>query len=181
MVADHDARSHPEMTEVTTLPRLKRWLGPLSASRLAAATYGLIIGDAVLVAAGAGRSAGVTVAEMGASLGVYWLAEIYADFLGHHAAGDRIGLAEVRAALRQGLAMIELSALPLVALLLSIAAGVGIRSASTIALVVTAVLLAGLGFLAGQRHATSLPARVATALVAGLIGVLMIALKVALH
>jgi hypothetical protein len=181
MVADHDARSHPEMTHVTTQARLERWLGPLTAQRLAAGTYGLIIGAAVLVAAGGGRKASVTVSEVCVSLAVYWLAEMYAEFLGHHAAGERLGFGDVRAAIRQGLAMIELSALPLVALLLSVAAGSGVRSASTVALVVTALLLAGLGFLAGTRHTTSLRGRIGMALGAGLIGALMIALKVALH
>lgn len=160
---------------------LARWFGPFTAPRLAAATYGLIISDAVLVAAGGSRSIGVTVSEVGIALVVYWLAEIYAEFLGHHAAGESLRLPDVRAALRQGLAMIELSALPLLAMLLAIAAGVGVRSASTVALIVTALLLAGLGFLAGSRHAHSLAARIGTALGAGLIGALMVLLKSALH
>jgi hypothetical protein len=181
MVADYDARSHPEMTHVTALARVERWLGPLSAPRLAAATYGLIIGAAVMVAAGGDQKTGVTISEVVVSLAVYWVAELYAEFLGHHVAGERLGLADLRAAIRQGLAMIELSALPLVALLLSVAAGMGVRGAGTVALVVTALLLTGLGFLAGHRHTATLPARVGTALGAGLVGVLMVALKVALH
>jgi hypothetical protein len=159
----------------------ERWFDSLTPHRLAAGTYGLVIGAAVLVAAGGSRSLSVTLTEVAVSLVVYWLAEAYAEVLGHHAAGERLGLAGVGHLLRQGLAMIELSLLPVLALVIGYAAGLSLRSATTVAVALTAVLLTGLGLLAGVRFERSVAARIGTAVGAGLVGVLMVALKVSLH
>ncbi|HEX3812326.1 MAG TPA: hypothetical protein VHX59_05730 [Mycobacteriales bacterium] len=161
--------------------RLHRWFGPVTPQRLAAGIYGLVIGDAVLVAAGGESSLGVIEAEVGAALVVYWLAEMYADVLGHHAAGERLGRAGIAAALRRGLAMIELSVLPLVVVALGVAAGLSLAAASTVASAVTMLLLAGFGLLAGWRLGLTRMARIGTALGAGVVGLLMVTLKIALH
>jgi hypothetical protein len=158
-----------------------RWLGPITAQRLAAGIYGLVIGAAVLAATGGDGSLAVTAAEVGSALVVYWLAETYAEVLGHHATGERLGRTSLVAAVRRGLAMIELSALPLLALVLARVAGLTLSAATTVALGVTAVLLIGVGLLAGWRLGLTPAARVGTALAAGIAGLLMITLKVTLH
>jgi hypothetical protein len=166
---------------VPVIDQIWHWLGPPTPHRLAAGTYGLVIGGAVLVAAGGDKSVVVTIIEVCVSLLVYWMAEVYAEFLGHNAAGARLALSDTALSVRRGLAMIKLSVLPLAALAIAAGAGVSLSTAITVALAVTAGLLTGLGLVAGWQQKFSLLGRIGTAAGAGATGALMIGLKVALH
>lgn len=165
----------------SVIDHIWQWLGPPTPHRLAAGTYGIVIGGAVLVAAGGDKSVVVTIIEVCVSLLVYWMAEVYAEYLGQNAAGRRLAVSDAAFAVRRGLAMMELSALPLAALAITAGAGASVSTAITVALAVTAALLVGLGLVAGWQQQLSVLGRIGTAVGAGAVGALMIGLKVGLH
>lgn len=150
--------------------------------RIAAAVYGLIVAASVMVAGAAHLSVGGMTAAVIVTVVVYWLAESYARYLaervvhpGHEAVVEAVhhALAHWR--------MVTATFLPLAVLLLASLMGADESGAVLAALVLTALLLAVLGWVAAARARMTHPRRVATAAVAGAVGLVMIALKLALH
>lgn len=156
--------------------------GAILVERIAAAVYGLIVAASVMVAGAGHLGVGGIAAAVIVTVVVYWLAESYARYLaervvhpGHEAAREA-----VRHALHHW-RMVTATFLPLAVLLLASLIGADRSGAVIAALALTALLLAVLGWIAAARARMTHPRRLATAAVAGAIGLVMIALKLALH
>lgn len=150
--------------------------------RTAATIYGTIVAGSVL-AAGAGHSTvGQTTLAVVVTVLVYWLAEAYAHVLATRLVGETPDrLAHLRARLSSTWRLVTASYAPLAALLIAAALGADDRDAVTVALVATTLLLAALGWVAARRTGRHGLWLVASALASSLIGLVLIALKFALH
>jgi hypothetical protein len=149
-----------------------------------AGIYGTVICAATLASSGV-ESAGRVAATVLVTLLVYWLAERYAELLGLAArSGDgrpSVTRAEVLHVLTAGWAMIQASITPLLVLLLARLAGASNEAALDAAVAYTVFLLVVLGWLAARSAGlTGWPRWAATAF-AGVLGLVVVALKVALH
>jgi hypothetical protein len=152
------------------------------ASRISAAIYGLIVSGAVMAAAGEHGSVRDVAITVFLTVLIYWLAESYADVLGEQIAEERKATwSRSRELLRQGWPLVEASYVPLVVLLFAWAVGLSTTGAITAALVTNALLLIALGWIASAQSNRSVPARAASAALAGAFGMAMIAIKTLLH
>ena len=124
---------------------------------LADAIHGMVVGAAVMVAASVHGTLGQVVITVVATLFVYWATERYAELLAAGARGRVLDRRNVVAALRHGWPMLESSYSPVV------------------------VLLAGLGYGAARRSDATVAGALGWAAMSGLLGVAVIALKLALH
>lgn len=149
-----------------------------------AGIYGTVICASTLAASGdypAGRVAAIVLV----TLLVYWLAERYAELLGlaarRGAGGPGVTREDVLGVLTAGWALIQASTTPLLVLLLSRACGASNAAALDAALAYTVFLLIVLGWLAARSAGlTGWPRRAATAF-AGVLGLVVVALKASLH
>jgi hypothetical protein len=148
-----------------------------------ALVYGTITVGALLAAESASReSYGDTVGAVATALLVYWLAHAYTEFTEHRLELKQpITLDGVARALVHGLSIIAGAAIPLLALLVSWAAGAALTSAVAAALWTAAGVIVIVELLAGVRARLSAGALVAQTAVGALFGLLVIALKLILH
>ena len=152
--------------------------GAKSGKRRAAGIYGAIITAAILATAGSELHTSALVATVVVTLGVYWVAEEYAELLGEQAeAGSVPSWNYVRGALAATWPMVSASFAPLVALVVARLAGASITVADNVGLVVAILLLMVHGWLAArsaQLHGVQL---IITTSIAAALGLVMVALK----
>jgi hypothetical protein len=150
--------------------------------RMAAAVYGIIIAGSVM-AAGAGHTTVLqTTAAVVVTVVVYWLAESYAHLLATRIVGESPArLAHLEHRLRSSWRLVTASFLPVGALLVAALFGAGPRDAVTVALLFTTAILAFLGWTAGRRTRQRGLALAASTAASGLIGLVLIVLKLSLH
>ena len=148
---------------------------------LADAIHGTVVGAAVMVAASLHGTLGQVVITVVATLFVYWATERYAELLAAGARGKALDRGHVVAALRHGWPMLESSYSPVIVLLGASALGAELRAAVLAALCLSTVLLAGLGYGAARRSGATTAGALGWAAMSGLLGVAVIALKLALH
>jgi hypothetical protein len=164
------------------------WLRPFGAlgpkpdeRRIADAIYGLIVGAAVMAASHAPSSGRIAVSVF-ITLLVYWSAERYAAIIaGRIAAGHRRERGTLRHELTGGWALLTSSFIPLVVLLAFDLLGATQRTAVLAGLICSTALLCLAGLQMGAEARLSARERLAAAAAAGAFGLVMIALKVALH
>lgn len=150
--------------------------------RLAApAIYGLIVSSAVMASAGPSVPLHRLALAVLVTVLVYWVAEQYAAVLAARLHGRVTTGQHVRTSLREGWPMVQASYAPLLVLLTAWLLGASRTVAVLSALAFTTALLFGLGWLAGRRSGGSGPGQLASAMVGGGLGLVMIVLKVALH
>ena len=150
--------------------------------RRAAHLYGLIVSGSVLAAAPEDLGLGRIALILAGTLAVYWAAETYAHWTATRIVEGRDLLAsERREVLADGLPLLAACLVPVCLLLAEALLGVETSVGVTVALVVNVGLLLIVGWnmsraggLRGWRH-------VLATLTTGLLGVAVIALKLALH
>ncbi len=148
---------------------------------VAPAIYGLIVSSGVMASAGPGLPLLQVAVAVLVTVFVYWVAEQYAAVLAARLAGRASSARQIRASLREGWPMVEASYAPLLVLLLAWLFGASRAVAVLSALAFTTVLLFAFGWMAGRRGGLSGLRLLASALVGGGLGLVMIVLKVALH
>jgi hypothetical protein len=152
-------------------------------SDLSAAIYGLMTVGALLAAESAlSETYAETVGAVAITMLVYWLAHSYAEFASH-----RLKEREPSRFAALGHIMVEQvpilfgAAVPLVALLIDWAAGASLSTAVITALITSAVMVMVIEVAAGVRAKQSGRELVLQALFGGLLGLLIIALRLVLH
>ena len=147
----------------------------------AATIYGVIVSAAVMASAHAETAPAVVVAVL-VTLVIYWGAERYARLVAQRIhQGHRPSWAEARGELTDSWALVSASYLPLAVLSGLSLLGVGLYGAVLSALVCSTVLLCLAGWAMGRNGQLTTRERVVSTVVAGLFGVVMIALKSQLH
>jgi hypothetical protein len=154
----------------------------IEVERVAASIYGAIVAASVMAAGADHLSVGQICAAVLVTLVVYWAAETYARVLAGRilARSEAIGEA-AREHARHHWRMVTASYAPLGVLLLASLFGANESTAVLIALVFTTGMLVVLGWIAATRGEITGAPRLVAAGVAGIAGVVMIALKLALH
>lgn len=112
---------------------------------------------------------------------VFWIAHAYTDSLGAAISADDSGSHSLRHTLRAEWPIVESGALPVVILLVAAAAGADPSTGALLAMIAAAVELVGWALLAARRAGLTGVRRLSYTAVAGLLGVLIIGLKYALH
>jgi hypothetical protein len=154
---------------------------PATEESTAAAIYGVIVSAAVMASAHADTAFAVVVAVL-VTLVIYWGAERYARLVAERIhQGHRPTRAQVRQQLTDGWEMVSASYLPLAVLLVLSLLGVGLFRAVLSALVCSTVLLCIAGWAMGRNGQLTTRERVVSTVVAGLFGMMLIALKSTLH
>jgi hypothetical protein len=148
---------------------------------LADAIHGTVVGSAVMMAASLYGSLGKVVIAVVGTLLVYWVAERYAEILASGVHGPAHDRSRIVGALRRGWPMLQSSYTPVIVLLATSALGAELRAAVLAALGVSTALLAGLGYEAARRSGAQVAAALGWAAGTALLGVAVIALKLALH
>jgi hypothetical protein len=147
-----------------------------------AAIYGTIITAAVLAAGGNALSTVALEATVFVTVMVYWLAEQYAVLLGEHThSGQLPSKAEILHSMRASFPMVTSSLIPLLVLFIARACGLTAFHAAAVAIFVTVVLLIYHGHAAGREAGLTGAKLVLVTATAGLLGVIMIALKTLLQ
>ena len=147
-----------------------------------AAIYGLVVSGSVMAASGEHGTVTDVAITVFVTVLVYWIAEAYAEVLGRQMSADRgLAFADVVQLASRRFALVEASYAPLLVVLIGRAIGAGTAVAIDSGLVTAAVLLALFGWVAAQRRGAGALGRIATALGAGLFGVVTITLKTLLH
>jgi hypothetical protein len=141
--------------------------------------YGTVICAATLASAGTDPVGRVALTVL-VTLLVYWMAERYAELLGEAGRGT-LTLARVGRVLTSGWAMIQASVTPLLVLLLARLAGASSAAALDVALAFTVFLLVVLGWLAARSAGLAGWPRWSATAFAGILGLVVVALKAALH
>ena len=127
------------------------------------------------------RAVAVDVAVL-VTLVIYWSAERYARLVAERIHdGRRPTWREVRTQLTRGWELVSASALPLIVLTLTTAAGASLSTAILAALVCSTVVLCVAGWEIGRHGQLATGERVVSAAIAGLFGIGMIALKTLAH
>jgi hypothetical protein len=156
---------------------------PSPGIKAAAGVYGSILVAAVIAALSEKQaSAGRLAASVAATGIVFWLAHVWSDGLGEYAAtGRRPGLARLAVLASQQWPMLEAEFVPLIALAVGAIGVYGDETAVTLGLAIAVGQLFVWGYAAGSRgHAHRLEA-VFSALVTGSLGLVLVALKIAVH
>jgi hypothetical protein len=147
----------------------------------AAALYGVIVSSAVMAASHANGTFAVA-ASVVITLVVYWAAERYARLVAERIHdGRRPTWRQVRRQLTEGWEFVTASFLPLVVMLVARLLGVGVSGSVLAGLICSTVVLCAAGWETGRRGQLSTGERLVSAVVAGLFGVGMIAMKALLH
>lgn len=115
------------------------------------------------------------------TVAVYWLAHLHAVTIGSALTRRHHPVVALRHALVETLPIAGASIAPLLVLLLTTLVGATLRTAAWWALGATIALLTIYSYLAGVRGGLALPGRLASAAAGAVIGLLVVALKVALH
>jgi hypothetical protein len=162
--------------------RGSRRLARILAANPRAAIYGTIVASAAIATtAGGHESAAVVLEATLATLLVFWLAHVYADFLGHglrHAEADLRLLAFIMV---QELSMLVAPALSILFLLLGALGVLGEALAVGLALWNGVVQLVGWGIDVGRKRGQAWPAALLTGLLYGAFGVVLVLLEAQLH
>jgi hypothetical protein len=146
------------------------------------AIYGTIVASAVIAATAAGgKSPGLVLAATVATLLVFWLAHVYADFLEHQVRHGSSELKVLASIMGGELAMLAAPALSVLFLLLGVLGVLDEALAVRLALWSGVVQLVGWGFDVGRRRGRAWPAALLAGLVNGAFGVVIIILEVLLH
>jgi hypothetical protein len=157
-----------------------RWLAIIAANPRGA-VYGTIVATAVIAASAGHTSPELILAATVATLAVFWLAHVYADFLDHGLRQDRFHLKILPGIMARELSMLAAPALSIVFLLLGAVGLFDERLAIRLALWNGVLQLVGWGIDIGRRHGQAWPAAILTGLVNGAFGVVIIVLEVLLH
>jgi hypothetical protein len=163
----------------TGAPR-SRWLAIIAANPRGA-VYGTIVATAVIAASAGHSSPGTILAATVATLAVFWLAHVYADFLDHGLRQARFHPKVLPGIMAGELSMLAAPALSVVFLLLGAVGLVDERLAIRLALWNGVVQLVAWGTDVGRRRGQAWPAALLTGLVNGAFGVVIIVLEVLLH
>jgi len=147
----------------------------------AAGIYGIIVSAAVMSAAHGETGLAVEVTVL-ITLVIYWGAERYARIVAERIhEGHRLSWATVRQQLTSGWDMVSASALPLIVLAVLSVLGAEVGTAVLGALVCSTLLLGIAGWAMGRGGRLTTRERIVSACVAGMFGLLFIALKTFLH
>jgi hypothetical protein len=145
------------------------------------AIYGTIVASAVIAATAAGgKSPGLILGATVATLLVFWLAHVYAEFLDHGLRHGSSDLKVLAAIMGQELSMLAAPALSILLLL----GAVGLLDeelAVRLALWSGVVQLFGWGIDVGRRRGGAWPAALLAGLVNGAFGLVIVVLEVLLH
>jgi hypothetical protein len=165
----------------TTRPPSWRRLAILTANPRGA-IYGTIVATAVIAATAAGgKSPAVILAATVATLLVFWLAHVYADFLDHGLRHGSSGMKVLASIMGRELAMLAAPALSILFLLLGAVGLLDEALAVRLALWNGVVQLVGWGIDVGRRRGQGWPAALLTGLINGAFGVVIVMLEVLLH
>jgi hypothetical protein len=148
-----------------------------------AAVSGTIIADSVLATESARRTSlrDLVLAEL-VTVIVYWLAHVYAEFLGAPTGAIRqAGRRRLVTAMAHEWPIVTASFVPLTAVLLASLAGTSIQTATLAGMWAGVGALVLWGQVAGRRHGARRWTALAYGLVAGVFGFTLILLRVLLH
>jgi hypothetical protein len=158
-----------------------RWLAIIAANPRGA-VYGTIVATSVIAATAAGgKSPRLILAATVATLLVFWLAHVYADFLDHGLRQARFHLKVLPGIMARELSMLAAPALSILFLLLGALGVLGERLAIRLALWNGVVQLVGWGVDVGRRRGQAWPGALFTGLVNGAFGLVIVVLEVLLH
>ncbi|WP_348787011.1 hypothetical protein [Leifsonia sp. NPDC080035] len=153
-----------------------------------AAIYGTIVYASVVAAASIENedheSAVQVLVFSVVSIVVFWLAHVYSTALGFHGDADRLGdrmRDSLRHALRESSGMLEAAIVPSVPLLLAALHVLPVNLGVTLALWLTVLMLALLGYLVFLVRGRPVAVCLAGAVITGLFGVVVILLKTSLQ
>ena len=150
--------------------------------RRAAGIYGTIVTAAVLATGGNTLTSLALELTVLVTLVVYWLAEQYAELLGEHTHAGRLpSRAQVSSSLAGAWPMVTASFVPLGCLLVTRLLGASAPTAADVALYVTIALLVIQGYRGAEAAGLSGVRLVLVSGTAGLLGLAMVLLKVALQ
>ena len=151
----------------------------------ARAIYGTILVMAVITALSHDDTvkSAELIAGVLATTFVFWIAHVYAEVLGQRmeAEGGRPTLASFAVAARGEWPLVEASLLPVLCLLLGVVGIVKTDTAVYIAIGAGVVELFGYGIAAGRKLRLSTGATIAVGMVNGVLGLLVVLLKVLVH
>jgi hypothetical protein len=146
------------------------------------AIYGTIVASAVIAATAAGgKSPELILAATVATLLVFWLAHVYAEFLDHGLRHGSSDLKVLAAIMGQELSMLAAPALSILFLLLGAVGLLDEELAVRLALWSGVVQLFGWGIDVGRRRGRAWPAALLAGLVNGAFGLVIVVLEVLLH
>jgi hypothetical protein len=148
---------------------------------IAAGIYGLVVSSSVMVAGVGYYTAPKLAVAVLVTVLVYWLAERYAELLSHSVHGHPLTLAQSAHVLREGWPLVQASYAPLATMILCYFFGLAVSTSVLIALLVSTVLLIGLGAAGGRRAGLTRFGVLVSALVAGALGLVLIGFKYLLH
>jgi hypothetical protein len=163
----------------TGAPR-SRWTAIVAANPRGA-IYGTIVATAVIAAAAGHASLWRIVAVTVATLAVFWLAHVYADFLDHGLREARFHLKVLSAIMTRELSMLAAPALSIVFLVLGAVGLFDEALAIRLALWNGVLQLLAWGTDVGRRRGQAWPAALLTGVVNAVFGVVIILLEVLLH
>lgn len=153
----------------------------LTGQAVAPGIYGTIVCASVMAASGPGDDAVDISLAVLVTLIVYWMAERYAELMAARLEGKPFNRATVRAVLRRGWPMVQASYTPLAVLLVARLLGASVSMALGAAMIYTTLLLSWLGWAVGRRIPLTRCARFGPAAFSGLLGLILILLKLGLH
>jgi hypothetical protein len=145
------------------------------------AVYGTIIATAVTAATAGHEPPGLVLAAPVATLLVFWLAHVYADFLDHGLRQAGFDPKVLPAIMARELSMLAAPAPSILFLLLGVLGLLDEELAVRLALWNGVVQLVGWGVDVGRRRGQAWPGAVLTGLVNGAFGLVIIGLEVLLH
>jgi hypothetical protein len=150
---------------------------------LAGAVYGTIAVAALLAAESARRETYLsTVAAVVITLALYWLAHSYAEFTGERLrTGERITLAGFSRMMARELTILIGAAVPLGVLLIAWGNGASLTTAVNAAIWTSAAMIALIELIVGLRSDLSGRELAAQAMLGGVLGLAVVALRVVLH
>jgi hypothetical protein len=158
----------------------KRWLAIIAANPRGA-VYGTIVATAVIAATAGHEPPGLVLAATVATLLVFWLAHMYADFLDHGLRQPGLGVRVLLASMARELSMLAAPALSVLFLLLGALGALDERLAVRLALWSGVVQLTGWGIEVGRRRGQGWLTALLTGLVNGTFGLVIVLLEVLLH
>lgn len=163
-------------------PTTSGWRGAGNGN-FAAAIYGSILAAAVVASLDVGEvGAGAMIASLGATMLVFWLAHVWSEAIAERMRDPRpYTWRRLRATAAWHWPMVQAASGPLLALAL---AGLGVWSLDTgvtVALAVSIVQLVGWGITVGRRTFDSWPAALAAGAVDGMLGMVLVVLKILVH
>jgi hypothetical protein len=145
------------------------------------AVYGTIVATATIAATGAHQPPGRILAATVATLLIFWLAHVYADFLDHGLRQAGFDFKVLAGIAGRELSMLAAPALSILFLLLGALGLFDEDLAVRLALWNGVAQLVGWGTDIGRRRGQGWPAALLTGLVNGAFGVVIILLEVLLH